>query len=80
MPTQQHAEESTQPLAHPERPARAPLAQEDIDLYLAMLPQWREHQGEHVLIYGGEVHGFFADHLDAMLAELHAVRPRRVPG
>jgi len=43
----------------------APLPQEDIDLYLAMLPSWREHQGEHVLIHGGEVHGFYPDHFEA---------------
>ena len=35
------------------------LAEEDIALYRNELHSWREHQGEHVLIYGGRVHGFF---------------------
>jgi len=43
------------------------LPQEDIDLDLAMLPGWREHQGAYVLIHGGKVHGFFPDHHDALL-------------
>ena len=48
------------PLARgPSLPASAILADEDIALYYSKLPGWREHQGEHVLIHGGEVHGFF---------------------
>jgi len=35
------------------------LAEEDIALYLKELPSWGEHEGQHVLIHGGQVHGFF---------------------
>ena len=35
-------------------------AEEDIALYRDQLPNWRGHQGEHVLIHGGKVHGFFS--------------------
>jgi len=44
------------------RPDAAPaagLSPGDIAVYKENLAGWREHQGEHVLIHGGEVHGFF---------------------
>jgi len=50
----------------PSLPASAILADEDIALYYSKLPGWREHQGEHVLIYGGEVHGFFPTRDEAL--------------
>jgi hypothetical protein len=39
---------------------------QDIRRYLNGLPGWREHQGEHVLIYRSEVHGFFPTRSDAL--------------
>ena len=65
MPTEPSTEETTEPVVRPSRPVPAPLAQEDIDLYLAKLPEWREHQGKHVLIYGGKVQGFYRSRHDA---------------
>jgi len=41
------------------------LPQEDIDLYLAKLPAWGGHQGEHVLIHAGQVHGFYQSRQEA---------------
>jgi dienelactone hydrolase len=41
------------------------LAPGDIAFYKAQLPGWREHQGKHVLIYGGQEHGFFASRREA---------------
>jgi hypothetical protein len=42
------------------------LAERDIALYLSGLPRWGEHAGEHVLIYDGQVHGFYATRDDAL--------------
>lgn len=50
----------------PSLPASSILAEEDIALFRDRLPGWREHQGEHVLIYGGEVHGFFLTRDEAL--------------
>src|SRR4051794_40110659 len=50
----------TVPLAvRPQAPESAALAPGDIALYRELLPSWREHEGEHVLIHGGAVHGFY---------------------
>ena len=32
----------------------------EFDYYLAHLPEWYDHEGEHVLIHGQEHFGFFA--------------------
>ena len=40
----------------------------EIAYYRTHLPEWREHQGEHVLIRGAELHGFFPSK-DLALAE-----------
>jgi hypothetical protein len=45
----------------PPPPAQAALLPGDVALYYTELPGWREHQGEHVLIYDGRVHGFYPD-------------------
>lgn len=45
----------------------APLA-EEIAFYLDQLPDWRDHEGEHVLIHGRRAFGFYPDR-DAALAE-----------
>jgi hypothetical protein len=45
----------------------APL-EEEIDYYLQKLPQWGDHKGEHALIRGRELHGFYPNR-DAALAE-----------
>jgi hypothetical protein len=42
------------------------LARDDIAFYKASLPGWGEHQGEHVLIQGGQLRGFFATHEEAL--------------
>ena len=53
------------PASHP---APAGLDDRDISAYLTNLQNWREHQGKHVLIYGGEIHGFYPAR-DEALAE-----------
>ncbi len=54
-------------LAASSLPASTILSEEDISLYQDKLPDWREHQGEHVLIYGRKVHGFYPSDHDATL-------------
>jgi hypothetical protein len=44
------------------------ISEADIALYFQNLPSWGEHQGKHVLIYGGKVHGFYDSYRDARLA------------
>jgi hypothetical protein len=53
------------PAIRPDAPESAVLAAGGIALYYANLPNWRAHQGEHVLIHGGAVHGFFPTRKDA---------------
>src|SRR4051794_15822995 len=48
-------------------PELAGPSEQDIALYLAKLPEWRDHEGEHVLIYEGRVHGFFDTRTTALL-------------
>jgi hypothetical protein len=52
----------------PASPASAIVADGDLALYRQKLPGWRKHQGEHVLIYGAKVHGFFATRDEALQA------------
>ncbi len=40
----------------------------EVDYYLAHLPEWSGHEGQHVLIHGAEPFGFFATR-DAALQE-----------
>ncbi len=42
------------------------MLEEEITCYRANLPAWRAHRGEHVLIHGGTVHGFFGTRNDAL--------------
>src|SRR4051812_13055441 len=53
------------PESRPEVVPAAVLPPEDIALSRELLPAWREHQGEHVLIHGGAVHGFLPTRRDA---------------
>jgi hypothetical protein len=49
----------------PSLPESSTIPRADIELYLEKLPTWGEHQGEHVLIHGGKVHGFFPTRTEA---------------
>ena len=40
---------------------------EEIAFYVQHLPEWRDHQGEHVLIHGQEPHGFYPTRDEALL-------------
>jgi hypothetical protein len=44
------------------------LLEQEAAYYLAHLPEWYDHEGEHVLIHGKEQFGFFASR-DAALEE-----------
>jgi len=64
------------PLAiRPESETSAVLAPEDIAIYKSQLPNWREHQGEHVLIHGGAVHGFYPSRQEARREGLRRFGP-----
>jgi hypothetical protein len=40
----------------------------DIALYREKLPTWAGHQGKHVLIHEGKIHGFYSARLEALRA------------
>jgi hypothetical protein len=39
---------------------------EEIDFYLRHLEEWGQHEGQHVLIRGDQLHGFFDTRDDAL--------------
>jgi hypothetical protein len=42
--------------------------EQNVAFYEEQLPSWREHQGQHVLIHGGDLCDFFATHMEALTA------------
>ena len=42
------------------------LMQCEIDTYCKKISEWGDHEGQFVLIKGGEVHGFFSSYDDAL--------------
>ena len=54
--------------ARPDRRPRAPSLNREQAVYEANLPRWRpDHEGEHVLISGDEVIGFYATRDEALV-------------
>jgi hypothetical protein len=51
-------EETAPVLANPMNLEKS-LLDEEVAYYLASLPGWRDHEGQHVLIHGHEHFGFF---------------------
>jgi hypothetical protein len=74
MSTERQADQSPalpEPAGFGDRGSPAPaepihLSEQDIALYRARLSEWRDHQGKHVLIYRGEVHGFYPTRNEAL--------------
>ena len=72
MPAKRRTERA-EPLAgvlraegNPATPGLPGPSQGDIALYLSRLPEWHAHEGEYVLVYDGEAHGFYPTRDEAM--------------